>query len=67
MEIALDFSLTYLNVVSFVSTNMISFSLTTAETPLHSVAANSALLLQELCWNLSHLDGASNALPDSSH
>lgn len=66
MEVALDFSLTYLNDVSFVSSNMVSFSTTTTESPLHSVALYSALLLWELCLDLSHLGGASNALPDSS-
>lgn len=35
MDVALDFSMTYLNDVSFVSTNMVSFSLTTAEPPLN--------------------------------
>lgn len=39
MEVALDFSLNDLNDTSIVSTNMVSFSLTTAEPPLHSVGS----------------------------
>lgn len=67
LEVALDFSLTSSNDASLGSTNMVAFSLTTAETPLHAVAPYAALLLWELCLDLSHLGEASNTLPDSSH